>query len=219
MALFSSPERKTHREPRAHRGADPEPVLSIVGADLRIEGDLHAGGAVRIDGTVVGRVQAEGQVLVTDGGIVEGDIHTHEAILGGEVRGSVVAERVELTATSVIQGDITTTRLLVHEGATLCGHIRVPKSEVASEPTAGWWSLETGRGSADARLPTPTHASPVLTQAASADPRTDDDAGFGAPLPAVRHGTKHTESSGSRWGNDARVRHLWTDHDRHTPRA
>ncbi len=148
MASFSSSERKTRRALRSHGGADPEPALSIVGADLRIEGDLHAGGAVRIDGTVVGRVQAEGQVLVTGGGVVEGDIHTHEAILGGEVRGSVVAERVELTATSVIQGNITTTRLLVHEGATICGHIRVAKSEVASESTV---PLVAGRAAPHSR--------------------------------------------------------------------
>ncbi len=136
MASFSSSERKTRRALRGHGGADPEPALSIVGADLRIEGELRTSGRVRIEGTVVGSVQADGRVEVAKGGVVEGNIHTHEAILGGEVRGSIVAHRVEVVATSVIRGDITAARLLVHEGASICGQIHVAKSEEASQPTA-----------------------------------------------------------------------------------
>ena len=136
MTLFSSPERKTRRALRGHVGPDPKPALSIVGADLRIEGELRTSGRVRIEGTVVGSVQADRQVEVAKGGVVEGDIHTYEAILGGEVRGSMLAHRVEVAATSVIRGDITAARLLVHEGASVCGQIRVVKSEEASQQTA-----------------------------------------------------------------------------------
>src|SRR5258706_14080738 len=90
--------------------------LSIIGTGMRVVGDITAEGVVKIEGTVVGTVQAARQVLVAKGGVVEGDVMTKEAIVGGEVRGAIHAsERVELQVTSVVYGDITTRRLLVQE--------------------------------------------------------------------------------------------------------
>jgi cytoskeletal protein CcmA (bactofilin family) len=64
---------------------------------------------------------------------VEGDVVTREAIIGGEVRGSVQAsERVELQTTSVVHGDISTRRLLVQEGGEINGVLRM--GEGAPEP-------------------------------------------------------------------------------------
>ncbi len=105
-----------------------KPALSIVAADLRIEGTLSSTGAIRIEGTVVGNVQAERQVMVAEGGIVEGDINTAEAVLSGKVRGSVLGqERVELHSSAVIEGNITTARLLIHEGAVVRCRVRMGK--------------------------------------------------------------------------------------------
>jgi len=100
---------------------------------LRVEGEVQTDGVVRIEGTVLGTVRAQRQVLVAKGGTVEGDIHTREAILGGAVRGAVVAEeRVEILASAAIQGTITTPRLLVHEGARVDGHVRMAKPTIES---------------------------------------------------------------------------------------
>ncbi len=117
MAIFTE---------KQHSGRDTETSLSIIGAGLRVEGDLSSDGVVKVEGTVVGTVRASRQVLVAKGGVVEGDIVTHEAIIGGEVRGGIGAqERVELQATSVVHGDITTKRLFVQEGGEINGVIRM----------------------------------------------------------------------------------------------
>lgn len=116
-----------------------EAGLSIIGSGMRVVGDISAEGVVKIEGTVVGTVQAGRQVLVAKGGVVEGDVVTREAILGGEVRGSVQAsERVELQTTSVVHGDIATRRLLVQEGGEINGVLRMSESapEVASTTAA-----------------------------------------------------------------------------------
>ena len=107
-------------------GRETEASLSIIGTGLRVEGDLSSDGVVKVEGTVVGTVRASRQVLVAKGGVVEGDIVTREAIIGGEVRGGIGAEeRVELQATSVVHGDITTKRLFVQEGGEINGVIRM----------------------------------------------------------------------------------------------
>ena len=83
-------------------------------------------GIVKIEGSVNGSIRAARQVLVTKGGLVQGDIYTTEAIVGGEVRGCIYADdRIEVQDTSVIHGDITTRRLMVQEGGEVNGHIRM----------------------------------------------------------------------------------------------
>ena len=114
-----------------------EAGLSIIGSGMRVVGDISAEGVVKVEGTVVGTVQAGRQVLVAKGGLVEGDVVTREAIIGGEVRGSVQAgERVELQTTSVVHGDIATRRLLVQEGGEINGVLRMSEGVVEEAPIA-----------------------------------------------------------------------------------
>jgi cytoskeletal protein CcmA (bactofilin family) len=133
MPMFSSsPEAK-----RNAAGPQREPGLSVIAPGMRVEGELVTDGVVKIEGTVAGTVRAEQQVLVAKGGLVEGDIHTREAILGGEVRGSILAqERVEVQASSVVQGDISTQRIVIHEGGEVNGHIRMgdPRAMAEGQP-------------------------------------------------------------------------------------
>jgi cytoskeletal protein CcmA (bactofilin family) len=111
--------------------------LSIIGSGMRVVGDISAEGVVKIEGTVVGTVQAGRQVLVAKGGLVEGDVVTREAIVGGEVRGGIQAgERVELQTTSVVHGDIATRRLLVQEGGEINGVLRMSGEVLEAAPVA-----------------------------------------------------------------------------------
>lgn len=133
MAMFSATPQEAKR---GAPGPQREPGLSVIAHGMRIEGELLTDGVVKIEGTVVGSVRAEQQVVVAKGGVVEGDIQTREAILGGEVRGAILAhERVEVQASSVVHGDISTQRIVVHEGGEVNGHVRMgdPRALAASE--------------------------------------------------------------------------------------
>ena len=135
MALFTE---------KGGAGGDAVTGLSIIGAGMRVVGDISADGVVKIEGTVVGTVQAARQVLVAKGGEVEGDVVSREAIIGGEVRGGIYAEeRVELQATSVVHGDVATKRLFVQEGGEINGVLRM--GEDAGQPP------QRGQRSAGAR--------------------------------------------------------------------
>ena len=126
MAIFTE---KGHGVPETDTG------LSIIGTGMRVVGDITAEGVVKIEGTVVGTVRAGRQVLVGKGGEVEGDVISREAIIGGEVRGSIRAdERVEIQASCVVHGDIAAKRLLVQEGGEINGVVRM--GETALEPEA-----------------------------------------------------------------------------------
>jgi len=124
MAMFSSAPRDAERT-TGTRISGPE-TLSILAAGTRIKGEVEVDGVIKIEGTIEGTVRAQGQVLVVKGGIVDGDIYARQAIIGGEARGAVCAdERVEVQATSVVNGDITTPQITVLEGGKINGNIRM----------------------------------------------------------------------------------------------
>ena len=73
-----------------------------------------------------GNLRVARQVLVARGGLVEGDIETREAIVGGEVRGQIRAlERLEIQAGAVVHGDLSARVLLVQEGGEVNGVVRM----------------------------------------------------------------------------------------------
>ncbi len=113
--------------------------LSIIAKDLTVAGDLQAAGVVRIEGRVIGNVHAGEQVLLCDGGVVEGDLVTREAVLGGRVHGCVRAtERVEVQASAMVHGDIQTERLLIHEGGRVNGVVSMEPVAVQGAEERTW---------------------------------------------------------------------------------
>src|SRR2546428_503590 len=113
---------------------ETEAGLSIIGTGMRVVGDITAEGVVKIEGAVVGTVRAGRQVLVGKGGEVEGDVISREAIIGGEVRGSIRAdERIEIQSTSVVHGDVVAKRLLVQEGGEINGVVRMGETALEGE--------------------------------------------------------------------------------------
>ena len=110
--------------------------LSVVGHGMRVVGSIYSSGAVKVGGTMFGDVRAD-QVLVAEGGRVEGDVFAREVVLGGEVRGSVVAEeRVRVLESAVIRGDITTPRLMIHEGAAIDSELHMAQSTAVAQQGA-----------------------------------------------------------------------------------
>lgn len=130
-----SSARKEARISDIRRGSTGEPDISIVAAGMSVTGEIESDGIVKIEGRVAGRVRAKRQVLVAKGGVVEGDIYTVEAIVGGAVHGAVMAdERVEIQAGSIIEGDITTQRIVVQEGGEVNGHVRMANPNALEQP-------------------------------------------------------------------------------------
>ncbi len=101
--------------------------FSILAPGLRLTGTLETTGVLRVEGTVDGDLRAHGgHVFVAPNGVIEGDVEAALTVVEGHVHGQIVAdELVELKAGGVVQGDITTARIAVEEGATLNGTLHV----------------------------------------------------------------------------------------------
>src|SRR5688500_16588019 len=99
-------------------------VISIIGPGMRVVGDCETEGTLRIEGTIEGTVRAGKAVVIGKDGVVTGDVATQDAIIGGRVKGAVVAEsRLELQATCVIDGEIRARRIKLEEGGRVNGTV------------------------------------------------------------------------------------------------
>ncbi len=111
---------------RTSQGSVPESVISIVGPGMKVVGDCETDGTLRIEGAVQGAVRAGKAVVIGKEGLVIGDILTQDAVVSGRVEGSVTAEsRLELQASCRIDGEVSTPRLQLEEGAVLNGSVNM----------------------------------------------------------------------------------------------
>lgn len=103
-----------------------EGVISIIGPGMHVVGDCETEGTLRIEGSVEGTVRAGKAVVVGKDGVVDGDITTQDAVVGGRVTGSIVAEsRLELQATCVVEGQIQARRIKLEEGGRVNGMVQI----------------------------------------------------------------------------------------------
>jgi cytoskeletal protein CcmA (bactofilin family) len=94
---------------------------------------------VRVEGRVEGTIRAGKAVIVGRGGEVVGDIATQDAVIGGRIRGTLVAEsRLELQASSDIEGQIRAPaqHLVLEEGARFNGQIQMGETAPPVTPAS-----------------------------------------------------------------------------------
>ena len=130
MAVFTRNDGKSGRDrslplPRSGTG---EGAISIIGPGTRIEGNIQTDGTIRVEGTVEGTIRAAKAVVLGQGAEVVGDIITRDAVIGGRVQGSLIADsRLELQSSCVVEGEIRarSSHLKLDEGANFNGRIQM----------------------------------------------------------------------------------------------
>jgi len=136
---------------RGVKPSPPEQVISIIGPGMRVVGDCDADGAIRVEGTVQGNIRAGKAVVVGKGGVVDGDIFTQDAVIAGTVKGVLrVESRLEIQATSRIEGEIIAPRMQLEEGAMLNGTVQMGEGvEFTPRPSEQQPSGGVGEGAAE----------------------------------------------------------------------
>ncbi len=110
---------------------------TILGPDAVFKGQLEFEKAVRLLGKFEGEVNASGRLVIEEGAILTGDVKAGEIRVNGQVKGNLEAtQKVELSASARVEGDLHTARLEVVEGAVLVGRCMVGV-DGQGKPTAG----------------------------------------------------------------------------------
>ena len=83
-----------------------------------ILGDVKSQGDFRLDGTLEGKMESTGKVVIGKSGVLKGTLICKEADVEGFVEGIIkIEELLNLRASAVINGEVSTGRLAVEPGA------------------------------------------------------------------------------------------------------
>lgn len=101
-------------------------INSIIGEDTHVKGEITSKGSVRIAGHFEGTITAHGDVVVSEGSKIQGNISAARILVSGDVNGNIIANGgLEVTKTGKVFGDITCDKIIVDEGAVYKGKVNL----------------------------------------------------------------------------------------------
>lgn len=111
----------------------PEPIphtptrtTTVIGPDTHIKGEMVFDSTARILGTFEGKIIAKGEVQIGEGACCKASVEGISVVVDGLVEGDVLArERVQLNQKARVIGDVVASTLVVAEGASFVGNVRV----------------------------------------------------------------------------------------------
>ncbi len=109
------------------RNQEPEGAMNtIVGKGTKIEGNMEVAQSIRIDGVFKGSLTATDTLIVgTTGELSDVTVNVKNAIIGGNIKGNIIASnKVTLETTSRLEGDLTAKLLIIEEGALFSGNCK-----------------------------------------------------------------------------------------------
>jgi cytoskeletal protein CcmA (bactofilin family) len=110
-----------------------EAATGIVSVGSVWDGTLRADGSIQIFGRVQGDVSATDEIYVAEGAVVDARVSARTVIIAGTVSGTVECTgRLEVLPTGHVSGDVTSPTLVVHEGATVEGDLKMRSPESAT---------------------------------------------------------------------------------------
>ncbi len=125
-------QRSRQRESASSQQADAQggKSMATIGQSIVFKGELTGDEDLEIDGAVEGNVDLKNhQLTIGANGSLKAEVTAKSIIVIGQVKGNLTAtERIEVQATGVVEGDLSTPRLNVQEGAVLNGTIDMSPS-------------------------------------------------------------------------------------------
>lgn len=115
----------------------PAAARNFISEDIEIKGTVSFDSSLVANGRITGQIISGGHLTVGSSGVVDGDIQASAVAVHGTVKGNITVEdRCELRGDAELIGDLDAPRLVIEEGVTLVGNVKVrPKgSEVGNKP-------------------------------------------------------------------------------------
>jgi cytoskeletal protein CcmA (bactofilin family) len=105
-------------------------INTIIGPNTSLKGNIETGGFTRIDGSIIGNVNARGRVVIGERARMKGNVSGTAITIGGVVCGNVIAaEALVILSTALVLGDVITRRIQADDGCLIHGKVLVCPDE------------------------------------------------------------------------------------------
>jgi cytoskeletal protein CcmA (bactofilin family) len=124
--------------PRPEASHSLEKDIVNIGKSVVIKGELSGSEDLTIEGNVEGRIELKENILtIGPNGKIRAEVFAKSVIVLGEVTGNVTAsEKVDIRDNGSVDGDITSPRVAIAEGAHFRGSVDMQRSGGAKAPAA-----------------------------------------------------------------------------------
>ena len=105
---------------------------TLVGEKTKITGDVEFSGGLHVDGRIEGTIKSKdldsGLLVISEKGVVEGEIHVPAVVVDGRLKGDVVAtQKIELRKNAIVDGDVRYGAIQMELGAQVNGTLTSDK--------------------------------------------------------------------------------------------
>ena len=111
-------------------GATADRATARLGPSLHVKGEISGNEDLLIEGSIEGLVQLDERKLTVGATAkLTADIIAREVVVYGSVKGNLRAkDRIEIKKDGSVNGDLTTARIMIEDGAYFKGSIEIDKS-------------------------------------------------------------------------------------------
>ena len=107
-----------------------EVIATTLGSETDFSGTMRFSTSLKIDGKFEGEIESTGFLYIEQGADVKANIKVRSIVVGGIVRGNVIAtEKLEMLSTGQVFGNVTTAKLKIADGVVFEG-----KCEMIKDP-------------------------------------------------------------------------------------
>jgi len=96
---------------------------------IKIKGEVTGSEDLYVDGQVEGKLNlTNGTLTIGPNGVVKADVDAREVLVSGRIDGNITGrDRIQLSSTGQVSGEVRTERLAIEEGAMLRGKVEAGK--------------------------------------------------------------------------------------------
>jgi cytoskeletal protein CcmA (bactofilin family) len=122
---------------------------TVVSHDTSWKGEIESEGSIHIHGQFDGTIRAREDVYILEEATVDATVQATNIVIAGAFTGSLTCQgRFEVLPSGRVQGEIVAPTLVVHDGASINGNIRMIVGESAEPAPPSVLHRRAARGSA-----------------------------------------------------------------------
>jgi cytoskeletal protein CcmA (bactofilin family) len=113
---------------------EDEDFETILSPDIEFSGNISFARPFMIRGKVTGNIDATGLLVIDEQAVVNADISADRVVIKGSVTGNVSGrERVEITVTGRLDGNVTTPEVFMETGCVFNGQCNMTKPKAGTQ--------------------------------------------------------------------------------------